>query len=128
MPDGTSIAEVEAVAGNYKKLVQLVGLELLVGLLVQFIPQPLFAWPLLLVLLGLAITMAVITHRLMTGLEAGVPILWSVGTFFPYVNLLVLAAISSRAQRWCRRRGIAVGFLGPTAESIERLRQEAAEG
>jgi hypothetical protein len=43
--------------------------------------------------------------------------------FLPCINILTLLVLSSKAQSWCRRYGIRVGFLGPTKESIEELRR-----
>jgi hypothetical protein len=43
--------------------------------------------------------------------------------FLPCINILVLLVLSSKAQAWCQRYGLRVGFLGPTKESIEELRR-----
>lgn len=71
--------------------------------------------------LDLSVAMAVTVHRLM-GVLGGVPALWALGMFVPLLNILLLLVINARSQAWCRKRGIQVGFLGPTPESTDRLR------
>ena len=74
-------------------------------------------------LLALIGFLVVTTYQLSARLDSGPPILWTIGMFFPCLNLLVLLALSLVAQSWCKRHGIKVGFLGPTRESIEELRR-----
>ena len=59
------------------------------------------------------IVAAVTAYQLMKGLDSKVPALWAVGMFVPLINILVLLSISSKAQAWCKERGIPVGFFGP---------------
>ena len=117
------IDRIETVAASYRMLVLLVGAQLLAGVVMQLIADPVVGLLLLLVLLVIAVMMAVSAYRLMDGLGSAVPVLWAVAIFIPLLNLLVLAAISSRAQSWCKRYGIKVGFLGPTPASLERVRE-----
>jgi hypothetical protein len=114
---------VEAVARNYRNLVLLVGAQLLLAVLLQLVTVPGLALALFVPLAVVAIAMAIIAYKLMADLQAGAPILWAVGIFVPLVNLLVLAGISSKAQEWCKRHGIKVGLLGPTASSLAEFRQ-----
>lgn len=116
------IRTVEAVARNYRTLVLLVGLQLLLVVILRVVTSPLLGLPLLLASFAVAVAMALFAYKLMAGLEAGAPTLWAVGIFVPLVNLLVLGMISSRAQSWCRHCGITVGFLGPTASSLAEFR------
>ncbi len=116
------IRAVEAVAQNYRTLVLLVGLQILLVVISRVLTNPLLGLTLLLASFAVAVAMALFAYRLMAGLEAGTPTLWAVGIFVPLVNLVVLAAISSRAQAWCKRSGITVGFLGPTASSLAEFR------
>jgi hypothetical protein len=117
------IRAVESVARNFRTLVLLVGLQILMGVFLQLVTEPLLALALLVALLAVAVAMAVSAYKLMSGLGAGAPILWAAGIFVPLINLFVLAGISSRAQTWCKRHGIKVGLLGPTASSVAEFRQ-----
>jgi hypothetical protein len=115
------------VAAQYRSLVLLVGAQLVLGIALQVVGTgSLAAAAITLVLallgLGLSVVLAVTVYRLM-GVLGGVPALWAAGMFVPLLNLVLLLVISAQAQSWCRKRGIQVGFLGPTPESIERLRQ-----
>jgi hypothetical protein len=124
----SQLRAVEAIARNYRTLVLLVGLQILLGVFLQLVAEPLLALALLVALLAVAVAMAISAYKLMSGLEAGSPILWAVGIFVPLINLLVVAAISSRAQTWCKRCGIKVGLLGPTASSLAEFRQRVSGG
>ena len=120
----------EAIAKLYRRLVLLVGAQLLLGCIYR-VPEAsgsaegsaLLALIFLPVLLGIAIALVVTAYRLARYLDAGVPVLWGVAMFIPCINILVLLVLSSKAQAWCRRYGIKVGFFGPTQESIEEVRR-----
>jgi hypothetical protein len=130
-PDEARIQDIEAVARSYRLLVALVGGQLLFSLVMQFATAGLgpelaalagiFT---LAVALGLTIASAVTAYRLAAGIEAGPPVLWAVIMFVPCFNLLGLLIMSSKAQSWCRRHGIVVGFLGPTQASLDSLRRD----
>jgi hypothetical protein len=129
-----TFADAEVVARLYRRLVLLVGLQLIVAFGLNIageVPGPDVGMLLVLVLFICAvvadIVLVVTAYRLMAHLGSGVPTLWAVAMFFPLVNVLVLLAISSRAQTWCRRYGIKVGLLGPTKQSLEELRAAAAK-
>jgi hypothetical protein len=114
------------VATQYRTLVLLVGAQLVLGIALQvFGAGSSAATTIVIVLallgLGLSVVMAVTVHRLM-GVLGGVPALWALGMFVPLLNIVLLLVVSAQSQAWCRKRGIQVGFLGPTPESIERLR------
>lgn len=125
-----SIATVLATASQYRRLVVLVGLQMLAGIAIQVLNvrapvdvQPLVALLGLLVGIGFAIAMAATAHHLMSLLDEGVPILWAIAMFVPIVGLVTLLVISSKAQAWCRKRGIDVGLLGPSQASLDWIRR-----
>jgi hypothetical protein len=131
--------EAEAIAKLYRRLVLLVGAQLLSGFVARSLAVMVAAVSetatlitvLLVILAGVAwlvssILIVVTAYRLAGRLKAGVPILWALAMFIPCVNLITLLALSSTAQSWCRRHGIKVGFFGPTKESIEEIRQRSA--
>jgi len=125
-----ALSAVEAVARLYRQLVLLVGMQLILGFF-QGLTQAtsssgysfLTAAALMLIGLLVAIAMATTTYKLTGHLGAGMPILWAVAMFLPLVNIVVLLVLSAKAQGWCQRYGIKVGLLGPTQESLGRLRQ-----
>lgn len=127
--------DAEAIAKLYRRLVILVGSQLLLGCFLQVpaaIPQGqpgteavslLLGALLLFALLFATVATVVSTYRLARYLEAGPPILWVVAMFLPCISVFTLLLLSSKAQVWCRQRGIRVGLFGPTRESIEELRR-----
>lgn len=127
---GIPFDDAEAIARLYRRLVLLVGAQILLGFLLQF-PTAMSSSPAagvlaliaLPVLLGILIAMVVTGYKLSSLLGSGVPFLWAMAMFVPCVNIIVLLALSSKAQTWCRQYGIKVGFFGPTKESIEEVRR-----
>jgi hypothetical protein len=119
--------DAEAIAQNYRRLVLLVGLQLLVGFLQapsrQQRTPSVFLAVTSLILIFTVVAIAVTAYRLTRHLGSTVPILWAILMFVPCVNILGLLVLSSKAQTWCRQYGVKVGFLGPTKESIEELRR-----
>jgi hypothetical protein len=77
------------------------------------------------VLLVVLVAIAVTAYQLTLLMVEGSPVLWAIAMFLPCLNVLMLLVLSSKAQDWCRRYGVKVGFLGPTQESIEELRRKA---
>jgi len=122
-------AVVVAVASHYRRLVLLVGVLMLMGgaLQASTLAGPsggaALALVVLLAALGVSIAMAVTVYRLMSLIDDGVPVLWAIATLLPIVSLLILLVISQKMQRWCRRRDIYVGLLGPAKASIEWVRR-----
>jgi hypothetical protein len=125
------VEEVEGVARLYRRLVLLVGLQLLLS----FVQIPMAAVPeaqkaqvgvaVLAILLVVLVAIAVTAYRLTLLMVEGSPVFWAIAMFLPCLNILMLLVLSSKAQDWCRRYGVKVGFLGPTQESIEELRRKA---
>jgi GYF domain 2 len=121
----------ENVAKLYRRLVVLIGIQLLLGafrmpLAVTMEPSgAAIALLLLLAVVYLVVLVMIIstTYRLAGQLGEGVPALWAAAMFLPCINIIMLLVLSSRAQTWCRRHGIKVGLLGPTRESIEELKR-----
>ena len=107
------------VALRYRRLVLLVGVQLVSQLPRLFVEDPPSDLQMIVVLVGMvsgfvaSIVAAVTAYQLSRDLNSGMPILWAIGMFVPLINILLLLAISSRAQNWCKERGIPVGFLGP---------------
>jgi len=132
---GLALADdAEAIARLYRRLVLLIGAQILMSAVIQFAVNPEEA-PLGLAVLALLLSLAAIvatvflvvtTYKLARRLKAGPPLLWAIALFIPCVNILGLLALSSSAQSWCRRHGVKVGLFGPTKESIEELRRLAS--
>lgn len=126
------VEEVEGVARLYRRLVLLVGVQLLlpaVQVPLSEVPEIYKAQAGLAalgVVIAVLVAIAVTAYQLTLLMGGdGSPILWAIAMFLPCLNILVLLVLSSKAQDWCRRYGIKVGFLGPTRESIEELRRRA---
>jgi hypothetical protein len=124
------VKNAETTARLYRRLVLLVGLQILVSfarfpailqersivaLAIQLVG--------LVVALGVYVATAVTAYQLTRHLGESLPVLWAIAMFIPCINLITLLVISSRAQTWCRQYGIKVGLLGPTKQSIEDLRR-----
>lgn len=129
---GIAIVEnAEVIARLYRRLVILVGIQLASGLIVQALAIARFPGAVLVALvadvlvLGTLVALPVTAYQLTAQMKEGTrsPILWAVLMLLPCVNIISLLILSSRAQAWCRRYGIKVGFFGPTRESIEDLRR-----
>ena len=118
----------EAIARLYRRLVLLVGLQILLSIAQLPLQQSSGLWILVLalitlVLLGTIVAIVVTAYQLTRHLASGWPIVSAIAMLIPCINILTLLVISSRAQSWCRRYGIKVGLLGPSKESIEELRR-----
>jgi hypothetical protein len=125
--------EAEAIARLYRRLVLLVGAQLLLGFFFNSLSVVargsaavgilvLLAFP---VVVAISIFIAITAYKLSNRLQSGLPILWAIAMFIPCVNIITLLALSSIATSWCRRHGIKVGFFGPTKESIEEIRRSS---
>lgn len=123
------VKEAETTARLYRRLVLLVGLQILLsfGRFLGAVEGSMVALVLLLVvlllLLGVFVATAVTAYQLTLHMGQSLPILWAIAMFFPCINVITLLVISSNAQSWCRQHGIKVGLLGPTKQSIEDLRR-----
>lgn len=119
----------ETIAKLYRRLVLLVGLQILLGILPAPGPGKLLpggepAWlRLRLVVLTVLGATAVTAYKLASHLEASAALAWAIAMFLPCINIFVLLVLSSKAQSWCQRYGIKVGLLGPTQQSVEELGQ-----
>jgi hypothetical protein len=124
--------QAEAIVRYYRRLVLLVGLQILVPFVqaafvpflsrrtsaVGFLPEILLVGVFI-----LSVALAVTAYQLVQCMGEGVPLVWAIAMFVPCVSIIMLLVLSGRAQTWCRRVGVKVGFLGPTRESIEELRK-----
>jgi hypothetical protein len=72
---------------------------------------------------GLIVAGMVVGYQLADALNESNAWLWTLGMLFPVINLIVLLALSGKANAWCQTAGVKVGLLGPTAESLRELRQ-----
>ncbi|HTG35579.1 MAG TPA: hypothetical protein VLB76_21875 [Thermoanaerobaculia bacterium] len=123
------VENAEAIARLYRRLVLLVGVQLLFsflrGPLVTAVPGVAvpMAVIMLLVLLGTAVALAFTAYALTEHMGTGTPLLWAIAMFLPCINVISLLVLSSKAQAWCKQHGVKVGLLGPTKESIEELRR-----
>jgi len=127
---GLAIVEnAEAIARLYRRLVLLVGLQILFSILrgPLVVAAPAVAVPMavivLLVLLSTAVALALTAYALTEHMGTGTPLLWAIAMFLPCINVISLLVLSSKAQVWCRQHGVKVGLFGPTKESIEELRR-----
>lgn len=130
-PQPVPFETAEKIAKLYRRLVLLVGSQLLLGYFVllpagatESAAGGLLALVASLALLGVTVAMVVTTYRLAASLDAGAPALWAAGMFFGCVAIILLLVLSYKAQAWCRQYGIKVGFFGPTKESIEELKRK----
>ena len=120
----------EKIAQLYRRLVLLVGAQLVLGyfvLMMTEMPEStvggLVALVSSLLLIGLTVGLVVTAYRLARELGVGTPALWAAGMFMSCLSIFVLLALSHKAQVWCKQYGIKVGFFGPTKESIEELKR-----
>jgi len=125
-----SFSEANLVAHLYRRLIVLVGLQLLLGLLVRIPDEQhpsdaaiLVALVAFVGILVLFVALLLTSYKLVKGLRSRSPALTSIGMCIPLLNLFVLRGISKEAQAWCKKYGIDVGFFGPTKDSLERLRR-----
>jgi hypothetical protein len=131
------VAQVEAVAENFRKIVVWFGLGQLLAPLIMWTVAPaiesagyqplagVFGVICQLSILAATITMVVYVYHLTEAMGSSAPWAWVVAMFLPCVNVIALLALSSNAQTWCRVNGIPVGLLGPSKAAIEQLRREA---
>lgn len=125
--------DAEEIAKFYRLLVLLVGFQILLGFFLQ-LPGVIgpsaepgaLTLVVSLAVIGLLASIAFTAYHLTRRLGENLPILWAIAMFIPCINIIGLLIISTKAQAWCRRYGIKVGFFGPTKESIEELRRRAA--
>jgi hypothetical protein len=74
-----------------------------------------------LVMAGAMIATPLTGFRLLKRLEAESPGGTVIFMYAPLVSLLALFGLKSLAERWGKLHGIEVGFLGPSAQSLEQL-------
>jgi hypothetical protein len=127
------VARVERIARHYRRLVLLVGLQILAvfgftAFMAAVAPEAAGAGGAIelaavVVRIGLFLAGMVVGYQLADALADGNPWLWALGMLIPVINLIVLVAMSSKANASCQKAGVKVGLLGPTAASLQELRQ-----
>ena len=123
-------------AVTYRRLVILVGLQLLVGALSNGLlagaetatERIVLSLVVLLAALGLAVVQAFHGYWVAQLLGASAPAVWAVGMFVPVLNIAVLLSLSGKAQAACKRHGVRVGFLGPHKLDIANLERRIQSG
>lgn len=117
----SSSLNVSELSVAYRRLVLWVGVQLVVavggGIAVQIVgPSPLGVTIALARLIGVLVTVVALVlyaYRTAVALGSRVGVLWAVAMLVPFLNLITLLLLSSRATKACRAAGVPVGFLGP---------------
>lgn len=108
---GAPPVRVVDVATNYRQMVVWFGVQLLISIWLsvadslQFLVVP--------VLVLSIVALSYYAHQTARSLGSPYAIVWAVGMLAPCINLLILLALSSRANDVCRANGIRVGLMGP---------------
>jgi hypothetical protein len=122
--------EAVRVAKLYRRFVVNVAMQWVPLLLIMTAPGAVMLPASDLLLIGTFIVGVVMTpvtgYRLLKQLEVEAPAGLAAFMYWPLFNLLSLFAISGYAQQWGRRRGVAMGAVGPTSEALEELRRSEA--
>ena len=107
---GQADFDVHAVARNYRSLVGVFGLQLVLGLFSRLnVANSLV----LIAIIATSIGLAYYAYRTAEALGGKSPALWAIAMFVPCINILSLLALSAESTRVCRAHGIKVGLLGP---------------
>lgn len=112
---------VQQLSVSYKRLVLWFGVQLLLAIVgaiaLVVLGETVLGIAVALVrVVGLLVTvvaLAVYSYRTAVALGSRVGALWAVAMVIPFVNVISLLALSSKATRACRAAGVPVGFLGP---------------
>lgn len=99
--------EIAPLARNYRQLVLWVGVQILFSLFT--LVSPLFVFLLLVTIIAIMFY----AYRTAESLGSTSAAIWAVAMLIPFVNILTLLALSSKASAVCRANGIEVGLLGP---------------
>lgn len=102
------LRDVPAIVANYRQLVLSVFLYVLLSVTVKFVP---LFFPFLLTVAAACVMFY--AYRMAKALGSRAPWLWPIGMLLPFLNILGLLDLSSRASAVCRENGIEVGLLGP---------------
>lgn len=127
--------QAERVAVLYRRIVLLVGAQLLASCFGQVaiggaqgseVLVLILSMLMVLAALAVGVLSTIAAYQLTREMGSSAPWLWAIAMFVPCISIVTLLALSQRAQAWCKPRGIKVGLLGPTRESIERLKRESS--
>jgi hypothetical protein len=117
----------------YRRLVHLAGIQFVAGFLLGVLAsdeptqvQAVLSLVAFAVALVVSIGLAVTAWQLMDEISTA-PWLWAIGTFLPFLNYLVLAAIAYEAHTWCKDRGVRVRFFRPSRGRLSNSRTPFAE-
>ena len=122
--------DIPRLARAYRRLVLWFGSHLIVtlvfvfrsGVRLTFAPiqfPPVTPLEIALFIGDLVIFVAVAYYAYRTGKALGsrVPLLWVLAMVTPFVSIIALLVLSSKAAAICRQNGIPVGFFGPNLSS-----------
>jgi hypothetical protein len=126
-------AQAEAVARYFRRLILLVGLSIVLSFSINILgilaaeagvvaALVLFATA---VAFAVGLLSVITAYQLSSRLGSRVAVLWALGMLIPVLSFILLIALSIKTIAWFRARGIDVGLLGPTKESMDRLRRQA---
>jgi hypothetical protein len=119
--------DIPRLARAYRRLVLWFGSSLIVGLVwvvsqsgvrltlapTPFPPETLLEIALFIGNLVIFVAVAYYAYRTGEALGSRVPLLWVLAMVTPFVSIIALLTLSSRAAAICRQNGIPVGFFGP---------------
>jgi hypothetical protein len=134
------IETIEAVATAYRRLVVWFGLYYLLPFTVAWVVTMLVSAAVAKVLVSAAVAKVLVplvaliayvalvctAYRLAGLLGLPRPWVYILAMLLPCINIIGLLDLSHRANTWLTPRGVKVGLLGPSRQSIERLRAERA--
>jgi hypothetical protein len=131
-PTEADFGAIEYTALAYRRLIALVGINVVVGgssrilhnLVLRDETLELFvAVASLVVVATLGVLSAHAAYRVAAALGASAPVIYAVACLLPCIAVVALLALSARATAWAKRNGLEVGLLGPKLESLDALRQ-----
>jgi len=115
--------DLERLAGSYKAVVALIGLQLcvtgvpmLLALVGGELLLPVAAILLVLrpvVLFFTVLTLPIFAYRVFDALGASLKLIWALLAIIPLINLFVLGWMSRKATTKCEELGVPVGLFGP---------------
>ncbi len=66
-------------------------------------------------------------YRLSRNIDSGPPVLWMIGSLLGCFGILVVLRLCHYGTQWFRKRGLKVGLLGPTSESLAAFERAHAQ-
>jgi len=128
-PLGTTEAlEVVAAANEYRRLLVFIALPILVQVALIFWLTSLHGMRLgiaVLIMVVCPAVAAISAYRIARIVQLGSPVAWAIGLVVPWVGLVVLYQLVSRAAAFCRRYGLRLRFGVPTRAAITEFARSA---